>query len=429
MAFNAFITKFAPGGGALVYSTYLGGAPTSPSVGTQGYGIAVDTSGDAYVVGTTISSDFPLVNPYQSNAAETNAFVSKLSPTGSQLLYSTYLTSPNPSGIGGGTDGRGIAVDSSGSAYVTGGTWGASFPTTAGAVQTRLKGSQNAFVTKLGPAGNTLVYSTFLGGSNFDRANAIALDSLNGVYITGQAASADFPVTTGAYQSNLAAANNAFVTHLDPTGALVYSTYLGGTGDGAARGESGYGIAVDAAGEAFIAGQTFSHDLPLVSPLQSSSTSSNGTGFVSKLNSAGTALLYSTYFGGSGSGVFSLGDSANAIALDASNNIYIAGVTRSTDFPTANALQTSLNNQYGDAFVTEIAPSGQTLLYSTYLGGSGNAQQEVSDGDFAEAITLDSANNVYVTGETESPNFPVAGAYDGSLRGTRNAFVAELSFS
>ena len=124
-----------------------------------------------------------------------------------------------------------------------------------------------------------------------------------------------------------------------------------------------------------------------------------------------------------------MGDSANAIAVDASGNSYIAGVTRSSNFPAVNALETSLNNPYGDAFVSKLDPTGQTLIYSTYLGGSGNAQQEVSDGDFATAITLDNNSNVYVTGETESPDFPTARAYKGSLTGTRNAFIAELSFS
>jgi hypothetical protein len=425
--FNAFISKFAPGGGALVYSTYLGGAPGTDNVGAQGYGIAVDALGDAYVVGTTISQNFPLVNAFQSTAPEAfNAFISKLNPTGSRLLYSTYLTSTRPGPVYAGSDGRAITVDSSGNAYVTGSTWGTNLPTTQGAIQTTLKGKQNAYVAKLSAAGNTLVFLTYLGGSNLDRANAIALDNSNGVYVTGQTASADFPVTAGCYQSILRAASNAFITHLSSTGALVYSTYLGGTGDGTARGESGYGIAVDATGEAFIAGQTFSKDFPVVRPLQSSTASSNGTGFVSKLNSAGTALLYSTYLGGDGSATFALGDSANAIAVDSSSNIYVAGVTRSTNFPTANALQTSLENPYGDAFVAKLGPGGKTLLYSTYLGGSGNPQQPVSDGDFAAAITLDSANNAYVTGATESPDFPIAAAYQGSLTGTRNAFVAEL---
>jgi hypothetical protein len=433
MNFNAFIAKFAPGGGSLTYATYLGGAPgAAEAPGALGYGIAVDSAGDAYVVGTTISQGFPLANPYQSDAPfDQSAFLSELNSTGSQLIYSTYFTSKGFGPNAMGCDGRAIAIDSSGSAYITGTVWGTTLPTTKGAFQTTLAGHQNAYMAKINitPSGSTLVYSTYLGGSNADRANAIALDSSDGAYITGFTSSFNFPITAGAYQTALSGPNNAFVTHFSPTGSVVYSTYLGGAGDTSARGDVGNGIAVDTAGNAYVAGRTYSSDFPLLSPLQPTSASSNGTGFVTKLNPTGTALVYSTYLGGSGSVSLFDGDAANAIAVDNFGSAYITGITRSSDFPITNALQSSLDNPNGDAFVTKLDPTGTTLVYSTYLGGSGNASQEVMDGDFGTAIALDPSNNAYVTGQTESPNFPIAAAYQGSLNGTRNAFVAELLYS
>ena len=217
------MAKLNPTGTALVYSTYLGGTSAD-----QGNGIAVDTAGDAYVTGLTYSTDFPTTaGAYQTSpGGGADAFVTKLNPTGTALVYSTYL--------GGMSDdyGAGIAVDTAGNAYVTGCTESTDFPTTPGAYQTSHGGGADAFVTKLNPTGTALVYSTYLGGTNDDRGNGIAVDTAGDAYVTGQTTSTDFPTTAGGFQTPYGGDQDAFVAKLNPTGtALIYSTYLGGTGN------------------------------------------------------------------------------------------------------------------------------------------------------------------------------------------------------
>ncbi len=234
----------------LVYSTYLGGSNSD-----SGNAIAVDSSGNAYAAGITNSPDFPTANPLQGGDSRTTAFVSKLNPVGSALVYSTYL--------GGSTSdyGSAIAVDSSGNAYVAGYTGSSNFPT-ANPLQANLRGYQNAFVAKLNAAGSALVYSTYLGGSLYDSGYAIAVDSSGNAYVAGGTNSVNFP-TANPLQANLTGYQNAFVAKLNPAGsALVYSTYLGGGSD------NGTGIAVDSSGSAYVAGWTQSSDFPTANPLQ-----------------------------------------------------------------------------------------------------------------------------------------------------------------
>ena len=400
---DAFVTKLNAAGSALVYSTYLGG-----SGGETGFGIAVDSSGNAYVTGQTQSSNFPTANAFQAangnpGFSPADAFVAKLNAAGSALVYSTYLG-------GSGNDwGAGIAVDASGNAYVTGTTYSTNFPT-ANAFQAAFGGCGNcgdAFVTKLNAAGSALVYSTYLGGGDFDAGQGIAVDSSGNAYVTGGTSSADFP-TANAFQAKFGGYIDAFVTKLNATGsALVYSTYLGGSSR-----DHGLGIGVDSSGNAYVTGQTDSTNFPTANAFQAAF----GGGyrldaFVTKLNAAGSALVYSTYLGGSGE------DSGQGIAVDSSGNAYVTGSTQSTNFPTANAFQAAFGGTR-DAFVTKLNTAGSALVYSTYLGGSGN--------EYGNGIGVDSSGNAYVTGWTQSTNFPTANAFQAAFGGSGDAFVTKF---
>jgi hypothetical protein len=387
----------------LVYSTYLGG-----SLDDEGDGIAVDASGNAYVTGVTGSTNFPTTagafDTTPNSAAD--AFVTKLNPTGSVLVYSTYLGGSNFD------RGFGIAVDAAGDAYVTGVTSSMNFPTTTGAFDTTYNGGEkDAFVTKLNATGSALVYSTYLGGSGDDDTGlGIAVDALGSAYVTG-VTSTDFPTTMGAFDTTFNGDLDAFVTKLNPAGsALAYSTYLGGSGF-----DLGFGIAVDALGNAYVTGITDSTNFPTTTGAFDTSLNGSADAFVAKLNPAGSALAYSTYLGGSGL------DEGVGIAVDALGNAYVAGVTESTTFPTtAGAFDTTFNGGIFDAFVTKLNSLGSGLLYSTYLGGSGL--------DLGRGIAVDALGNAYVTGVTESTNFPTTmGAFDTTLNGVSDAFVTKLN--
>jgi hypothetical protein len=381
----------------LTYSTYLGG-----SGGDWGYAIAVDSSGNTYVTGATHSIDFPTVNPLQSSNHSTimksNVFVAKLNAAGSALVYSTYL---------GGSisdEGTGIAVDASGSAYLTGNTSSTDFPT-FNAFQSVYPssgpngpGPGSGFVAKLSADGSALLYSTYLGGSQMDGGIAIAVDSSLDAYVTGVACSTDFPTVNPLQGSKNNSLCTAFVTELSPLGnALVYSTYLGGS-----TSDAGSGIAVDVAGDAYVTGVTGSADFPVTpgafetsAPAKPCSGAgiSCGNAFVAELKASGSALVYSTYLGGDGGG----GDVGSAIAVDSQGNAYVTGHTSSAEFPTVGPLQASLNGVQ-NAFVSKLNASGSALIYSTYLGGSAS--------DAGNGVAIDSSGNAYVVGQTGSTDFP-----------------------
>ena len=359
----------------LVYSTYLGG-----SGGDWGYGIAVDAAGSAYVTGQTTSTNFPTQSAYQTTYQDIDdVFVTKLTPAGNALVYSTYL------GGDAGGGGSAITVDGAGSAYVTGSTYSTNFPTQS-AYQAMLQGNRNAFVTKLTPAGNALVYSTYLGGSFWDYGYGIAVDAAGSAYVTGLTASPNFP-TQSPYQTF----GGVFVTKLTPAGsALVYSTRLGGSGV-----ESGNGIAVDGAGSAYVTGDTSSPNFPTKSAYRAILGGAQNA-FVTKLTPAGNGLVYSTYLGGSDY------DRGNGIAVDGVGSAYVTGDTSSTNFPTQSAYQAALRGNR-NAFVTKLTPAGNALVYSTYLGGS---FLEIGYG-----IAVDGAGSTYVMGETSSTNFPTQSPY------------------
>jgi hypothetical protein len=400
---DAFVTKLDPSGSALVYSTYLGGSDSD-----QGAAISVDGAGNAYVTGFTRSFNFPVI-PGAFDTTYNGAgdvFVTKLNPTGSALVYSTYL---------GGSDtetGLGIATDVAGNAYVTGVTLSLKFPVTPGAFATTSNGGLDAFVTKLNPTGSALVYSTYLGGNGIDRGFAIALDVAGNAYVTGFTGSPNFPVTLGAFDTTYNGGGDVFVTKFNPIGSgLVYSTYLGGLGN-----DEGRGIAVDGGGNAYVTGGTNSANFP-TTPGAFDTTFNGGSfdAFVTKLNPIGSGLVYSTYLGGSGT------DQGFAIAVDAAGDAYVTGATNSANFPTTvGAVDTTFNGDSFDAFVTKLAPTGSALVYSTYLGGSGNDQ--------GFGIALDLAGNAYVTGFTTSSDFPTTpGAFDTTFNGLVDAFIVKIA--
>jgi uncharacterized repeat protein (TIGR01451 family) len=304
--------------------------------------------------------------------------------------YSTYL------GGSGEDRARAIAIDADGNAYLTGTTYSFNFPVTIDAYSTTYKNNTDVFVTKLNPSGSGIVYSTYIGGDSYDNPNAIALDSSGNAYVTGNTGSANYPTTPGAYQVAFIPYYyyDAFVTKLSADGAsLVYSTYLGGDGD-----DQGNGIAVGADGSAYVAGMTTSSNFP-TTPGAYKTTINSADAFVTKLNPAGSALTYSTFLGGSTT------DQANGIQINTSGNAYVTGFTMSSNFPTtAGAYQTtyggsSMYPNYGDVFVTKLNVTGTALVYSTYLGGSGD--------ESGNSIALAASGETYITGSTSSSNFPV----------------------
>ena len=342
---DAFVAKLNPAGSALVYSTYLGGSSFD-----SGAGIALDSSGNAYVTGRVSSTDFPTASAFQASLGGTSgndAFVTKFNPAGSALTYSTYLGgSLSDIGIG-------IATDTSGNAYVVGATRSTDFPT-ANPFQSSFAGVDDAFVTKLNPAGGALVFSTYLGGSGDEEGDGIAVDGSGNVYVSGSTDSTDFP-TANPFQAANAGSDDAFVTKFSATGSAVYSTYLGGSGF-----ECGaFGLDVDASGNAYAAGCTLSTDFPTVDPIQASNAGGGGDVYVTKLNPSGSALVYSTYLGGTGF------DGALEVAVDSSGNAYVVGETDSTDFPLVNPFMSYIGGTT-DAFVFKIGPPPSPPPVCTY---------------------------------------------------------------
>jgi hypothetical protein len=413
---DVFVTKLNSTGTALIYSTFIGGGNFD-----WGRAIAIDAAGNAYIAGQTKSSDFPttsgafdrtfnVLNCPRCGVDNYDAFVAKLNPNGSALVYSTYLGGANDI-----DDALGIAVDSAGSAYVTGETGSSDFPVTPGAFRTVRNGAYDAYVTKLNPAGSALVYSTFIGGSAVDFGVRIAVDAAHNAYVLGNTSSVDFPATPGAFDTSQNGSFDLFVLKLNATGnALIYSTFLGGSNM-----ELAGGLALDSAGNVYVTGSTISLDFP-TTPGALKTVSDGNDGFVTKLNPTGSALVYSTFIGGSGS------DGVSGIALDSSGNAFLTGSTSSQDFPTTvGAIDSTYNGGAVDAYVAELSPDGSALLYGTYLGGA--------DSDNANDVALGPGGSVYVTGQTMSTDFPTtAGAFDRIRNGdpqvsSQDAFVARLT--
>jgi hypothetical protein len=381
------------------YSTFLGG-----SAEDDANAIAADATG-AYITGQTASADFPSATG-TFHVGTFDIFVAKLAPDGSSLNYSTY--------IGGNNDdsGNAIVVDTSGNAYIAGGTNSSDFPVTAGVLQTAFKGITDAFLLKLDATGTTLTYSTLLGGSLSDVANGVAIDSSKNAVIVGTTLSSDYPTQT----PKQATPGNGFVTKVNATAtAYVFSTYLGGTG-----GDTVTAVAVDSTNNAYVTGSTSDPNFPVtvaaVQPNCGTDSLCNGglsDAFVTVYDSTGANYVYSTFLGGSGA------DQGLGIAVDPSKNAYITGFTKSTDYPTLAALMGTFGGGLQDAFVTKLNPSGAALIYSTYLGGNLD--------DTGTGIALDSSGNAYVTGQTDSSNFVTSSATQGTLAGLDDAFVTQIN--
>jgi hypothetical protein len=401
---DAFVTKLNPTGTAVLYSTYLGGGNDNDI----GRGIAVDSAGEAFVVGTANSDDFPITpGAFQTtNRSRHTAFVAKLNAAGSSLVYSTFLGGSSID------EGIRIALDGARDAFVSGNTFSGDFPTTPGALQPSLAGGiTDGFVTKLNPTGSSLLYSTYLGGTGGDGAEGIAVDGAGDAYVAGTTLSSDFPTTPGAFMRTMGVgAPKAFVSKINAAGsALLYSTYLGGTNR-----DEGVAIAVDGAGDAYLTGFTSSADLPTTPGSFQRTFGGTQDAFVTKFNSTGSALIYSTYLGGSGA------DAAIDIKVDGAGNAYVTGRTASADYPTVTPIQATFGGGVSDAFLSKIDAAGSALVYSTYLGGS----QE----DHGFGVAVDSAGNAYVTGRTKSTDFPTMTPIQAANRGgAYDAFIAKIN--
>ena len=423
----------------LNYSTYLGGSGED-----TGHAIAVDGAGNAFVAGQTLSADFPGA----ANNCAGASFVAELDPTGTNLLYATYLAG---STTGSGENAFGIAVDPSGKVYVTGVTFATDFPTTsanalnAGPLASNDNGT--AYLTKLdptvsGPSG--LIYSTYIGGTGGDHANSVAVDAVGNAYVVGLTDSPDFP-TNNPFQSALSnTSGNAFLTRIDTTqlqdASLIYSTYLGGNGANAGvvlgYGDEGFGVAADSSGNAYVVGTTTSTDSTFTTSAtayQSAPPANTAVSvFVSRIDTTQVgpaSLIYSTYLAGS------IADLGFAIALGPNNVAYVTGTTSSTDYPfpgaTTGAFDTTGSGS-GKAFITlvDTTQSGlSSVPYSTYLGGTGGPY----GGDSGYAIKVDASGNAYVAGTTFSTDFAGAGTLKtlGAFRPTLlnpngEAFIAKL---
>jgi len=353
----------------LVYSSFLGGSDDD-----VGHSVATDASGHLFMTGVT----------YSTQHGDADVLVRKLTVDGSTILYNADL------GGSGDDIGNGIAVDPSGSAYVGGRTTSTDFPT-SNAFQNGNAGINNAFVLRLDQSGSSLIFSTYIGGGSDDRGFGIALDNQGSVYLTGAASSVDFPTSPGAFQTRIRGGLDCFVAKFDSQGNAIFSTLIGGGSD-----DQAFAIAVDGFGNSYITGQTASDSYPQANASFQHSRHGDLDAFVTEVTADGSGLVYSTFAGGGGA------DIGQGIAVDPSGSAYVVGNTSSDDFPTTiGAFQNGYAGGSSDIFVLAYSPNGQNLLFSTMLGSHGT--------DEGNGIALDSINNVYIIGETDSDQYPVTG--------------------
>lgn len=435
---ETFVTKLSNDGRSQIYSTYLGGVGSG--AGDKGSAIAVNSSGQAFVAGTTGASDFPTtLNAYLRIAPNNSgwAYLAQLSADGSTLLYSTYL------GGNIGEHGLGVALDQAGIAYIVGDSASFNFPFVNPFQNTNkvtTAGASTAFLAKIDTTKTgtpSLIYSTYLGGSVGESAQAVAIGANGNAYITGQTGSSDFPQPSAPapFQASLAASGaiNAFIAQIDTTiagsGGLIYSSYLGGSGSSTAGGDQGNAIALDGNNNAYIAGTTASTNFPVTSGAFQT-TNPNGavfgrTAFVARFDttkSGPLSLVYSTYLGGTGG----LGDAGLGIAVDSLKQAYVSGFTTSSNFPITTTSAPQPTRQGSNAFVTVLNPTGTSpVVFSTFWGGS------VREDGYAIALDTASPPNIYLTGDTSSdpspPYMPSAGAFQPARGGLQDAFVTKFS--
>ncbi|MBN2206888.1 MAG: hypothetical protein JW742_05745, partial [Candidatus Aminicenantes bacterium] len=372
----------------LVASTYLGGHDIESTVK-----VALDPKGAIYLTGFTFSGDFP---PELGGSPRKDFFVSKLSSDGSSLIYTAFFpvaSYPKETPVG-------IDVDAKGFVYLAGVTGSSGFPL-KNAFQTTIRGYYEGFVLKLSRDGRSLVYSSYLGGGNWDLCTSIRADGTGAAYVGGYTMSRDFP-RRKAYQTALRGFADGFAAKVAPDGgSLLYSTYLGGSSQ-----ERVDAIAVDASGSAVLAGQTGSRDFPVKNAFQRS-RGGGYDGFIVVLTPAGNGLVYSSYMGGAAF------DTAKSVAVDDGGACYVTGYTNGS-FPVKNAFQATRRGIY-EAFVLKVEPKGRSLVYSSYLGGAGS--------DHGWAIAADGSGAAYVVGSTMSRSFPIKSPYQASLLGSQDAFL------
>ncbi len=406
---DIFITKLNSDGTDLVYSTFLGGSGNEKASSS----LVIDNDGNAYISGFTDSRDFPTTSgAYDTTRWDTDAFITKLNADGTALVFSTYFGGSKYEG------GSSLALDNAGNVFIAGTTSSTNLPTTDGAFQTTFggkgSGHGDVFVAKLNSDGSALVFCTYLGGEYEDYSPSLVIDSNGNAIVSGATKSSNFPTTDGAFQTSIANEYNtdAFVTKLNSDGtALVYSTYLGG-----GKADRAYALQIDSENNTYIAGTTSSTNFPTTSGAFQTSKGSYLYAFLTKLNSNGTALIYSTFLGGDGR------DYIYSIAIDNNKNAFVTGKTKSSNFPTTDGVfQTSASNTKYEAFVTGLNATGSALIYSTYLGGNNE--------DYAYSIALDSGGNIFVAGETKSSDFPItSGVYRTDLGDDRyvDAFITKI---
>ena len=406
-ASDAFVTK-VNGAGTLAWSTYYGGAGDD-----IGKGIGVDGNGKIYITGSTTGS-LPSEGLFGPGGGPTDAFVAAISANGTSLVYAKRF------GGASAESGNGIAVDAAGNAYVAGHTTSMAvtdFPVTAGVAQGTGGGGDDAFVSKFSAAG-ALTYSTYLGGTNLDNGNAIAIDGSGNAYITGQCEDNFVSVVTypNVFKNTITGSKDAFIAKLNAAGStFLYKTYVGGSNM-----EEGNGIALDSANNVYITGWTQSANFPGAGFVTVGQTTQIGDpdAFVFKLRTSNTGLgdaLYATYLGGSGSNV------GTGIAVDSGLNAYVTGTTYAGDFPSVGPISGggTLVGTF-EAFVTQIGPTGGTVGFSTFLGGTAETG--------GQGIALDSARNIYVTGWTTSAaaTFPLLTPFQAANAGSYDAFITKI---
>lgn len=396
----------------LVFATFIG-----TSSDEWGWDFAIDSDGFSYANIESNSINFPTSagaydSTYNGAGFDNDIVVFKLNQNGSALVYATY--------IGGNSDeyAEGIDIDSDRFVYATGYTNSTNFPTTAGAYdRTYNGGSYDAFVFKLNQTGSVLSYSTYIGGGGqtsllgSDYGTGLEVDTNGNVFLTGQTKSASFPTTAGAYDTTHAGGglDDAFVLKLNPSGSsLLYSTLIGGTNT-----DSGYDIAINAAGNAYVTGPTYSSNFPTTAGVYDTTHNGQFDTFAAKLNAAGSSLIYSTYIGGN------LWEYGYGITIDSNGYAYLTGLTRSANFPTTAGVYDTTHNGNSDAYVAKLNPSGSTLIYSTYIGGTSE--------DRGYDIKIDALGNAYMTGHIESSDFPTTlGTYDSVLDGWCDGCLVKL---
>ncbi len=404
-----YIAKFSPDGSKLIYSTFLAG-----SGGENPYAIAVDSAGSPYVIGTTYSKDYPLANAFQSAATTPCVSLSKLTPDGSGLVYSTYF--------GYGSQAGGLAVDSAGEAVVGGSVGLGTFPIVNAVQPTHGSdgGILDGFVSKFDASGTSLIFSTYWGGNGGDMVNGVAVDSGGNAYATGTTTSTDLITTPGVFEGTCqvnvsGGCQSSFVSAFKPSGsALIYSSYL----DGAVA----MSIAVDSADEAMVTGDVPYYATNFVTtPGSFRPTNTGGPGtldaFITKFNNSGSSLVYSTLLGGSDE------DIGIAIATDGSGDAYVTGNTFSPDFPLQNPVLPFNSPGLTETFISEIDSTGSQLLFSTYYGGDAGQYGNTT----AFAIDVDPSKNIVAVGDTTSPDLPVVNAFQAQLTGFGSSYIAKIT--